>query len=78
VDVIADWCVHEGSLASFTTPVLLLAAEYDFVTPRSMQGWQQLANQRLVVFPGVAHHALLESPVVYGAHLEAFLRKYEH
>ena len=78
VDVIADWCVPEGSLASFATPVLLLAAEHDFVTPRSMQGWQQLANQRLVVLPGVAHHALLESPGAYGAHLEAFLQTHEH
>jgi proline iminopeptidase len=77
VEVIADWCVPEGGLGSFTTPVLLLAAEYDFVTPRSMQGWQQLPNQRLEVLPGVAHHALLESPGAYGAHLEAFLQSHE-
>jgi pimeloyl-ACP methyl ester carboxylesterase len=77
VDVIADWCVSEASLASLNTPVLLLAAEYDFVTLRSMQGWQQLANQRLVVLPGVAHHALLERPKAYGAHLEAFLQTHE-
>lgn len=77
VDVIAEWCVPEASLASFTTPVLRLAAEYDFVTSRSMQGWQQLANQRLVVLPGVAHHALLERPKAYGAHLEAFLQTHE-
>jgi pimeloyl-ACP methyl ester carboxylesterase len=77
VDVIADWCVREESLASFTTPVLLLAAEYDFVTPASMQAWQQLADQRLVVLPGAAHHALLETPAAYAAHLETFLRKHE-
>jgi len=77
VDVIADWSVPEGSLASFTTPVLLLAAEFDFVTSRSMQGWQQLANQRMLVLPGVAHHALLETPETYGAHLEGFLQTNE-
>lgn len=77
VDVIADWCVPEGSLGSFTTPVLRIAAEHDFVTPRSMRGWQQLAHQRLVVLPGVAHHALLERPEIYGAPLEAFLRNHE-
>lgn len=77
VDVIADWCMPEGSLTSFSTPMLLLAAEHDFVTPRSMQGWQRLAHQRLVVLPGVAHHALLESPETYGAQLEAFLQQHE-
>jgi len=75
--VIADWCVPEARLRSFTTPVLLLAAEHDFVTPRSMQGWQDLPNCHLVMLPGVAHHALLESPAAYGAQLEAFLRKHE-
>lgn len=77
VDVIADWCVPEGGLAAFPTPVLLLAGEHDFVTPRAMQGWRQLPDQLLVVLPGVAHHALLESPAAYGAELEAFLRKHE-
>ena len=77
VDVIADWGVSEDNLTSFSTPVLLLAAEHDFVTPRSMQGWQQLADQQLVVLSGVAHHALLESPETYGAHLEAFLQQHE-
>lgn len=77
VDVIADWCVTEGKLGCFITPVLLLAAEYDFVTPRAIQAWQQLPDQRLVVLPGVAHHALLESPEAYGAELEAFLQKHE-
>jgi len=77
VEVIADWCVPEARLRSFTTPVLLLAAEHDFVTPRSMQGWQDLPNRHLVMLPGVAHHALLESPAAYGAQLEAFLRNHE-
>lgn len=77
VDVIADWCVPEGSLGSFHVPVLLLAAEYDFVSPRSRQGWQELAQQRLVVLPGAAHHALLEKPEAYGAELDAFLQDHE-
>lgn len=77
VDVIADWCAPERSLGSLNSPVLLLAAEYDFVTLRSMQQWQQLANQRLVVLPGAAHHALLERPEVYGVHLEGFLQEHE-
>ena len=77
VDVIADWCAPEHSLRSLNSPVLLLAAEYDFVTLRSMQGWQKLAKQHLVVFPGAAHHTLLERPEVYGAHLEAFLQEHE-
>lgn len=77
VDVIADWSAPERSLTSLNSPVLLVAAEYDFVTLRSMQGWQRLVNQRLVVLPGAAHHALLEMPEVYGAHLEAFLHEHE-
>jgi len=77
VDVIADWCVAEAGLAAFPTPVLLLAGEHDFVTPRAMQGWRQLPDQHLVVLPGVAHHALLESPAAYGAVLETFLQKHE-
>ncbi|MEA5400832.1 hypothetical protein VB734_12360 [Synechococcus sp. BA-124 BA4] len=58
-------------------PVLLLAAEHDFVTLRSMQGWQKLAKQRLVVIPGAVHHALLERPEACGVHLEAFLQAQE-
>lgn len=77
VDVIADWCVPEESLASFSTPVLLLAAEYDFVTAGSMQAWQRLADQQLVVLPGAAHHALLERQEIYGAELEGFLQKHD-
>ena len=77
VDVIADWCVTERGLGSLTLPVLLLAAEHDFVTLRSMEGWQQLAQLRSVVIPGVAHHALLESPEIYGACLEGFLQEQE-
>lgn len=77
VDVIADWCAPEGSLASLHVPVLLFAAEHDFVTRRSMQGWQHLTKQQLVVLPGTGHHALLEQPEVYGAHLEAFLHSHD-
>ena len=77
VDVIADWSAPEQGLRGLTLPVLLLAAEHDFVTLRSMQGWQQLAQQRLVVIPGAAHHALLEQPELYGACLESFLREHE-
>jgi pimeloyl-ACP methyl ester carboxylesterase len=77
VDVIADWFAPEPSLDSLHLPVLLMAAEHDFVTLRSMEGWQKLAKQRLVVIPGAAHHALLESPEAYGAHLEAFLQEHE-
>ena len=77
VDVIADWAATEQSLRSLTLPVLLLAGEHDFVTPRSMEAWQQLANQRLIVIPGAAHHALLEAPEVYGASLERFLREHD-
>ncbi len=77
VDVIADWSAPEHGLHSLTLPVLLLAAEHDFVTLRSMQAWQQLAQQHLVVIPGAAHHALLEQPEVYGACLESFLRQHE-
>jgi proline iminopeptidase len=77
VDVIAEWCAPERSLGSLNAPVLLLAAEYDFVSPRSMQGWQKLAQQRLVVLPGASHHALLERPEAYGAHLETFLNEHE-
>jgi pimeloyl-ACP methyl ester carboxylesterase len=58
-------------------PPELLAGEHDFVTLRSMQRWQQLVHQRLVVIPGAAHHALLEMPEVYGACLERFLREHE-
>ena len=39
--------------------------------------WQQLTNQSLVFLPGVAHHALLETPGAYGARQEAFLKKHE-
>ncbi len=77
VDVIADWCAPECSLGSLTLPVLVIAGEHDFVSLRSMEGWQQLAQQRLVVIPGAAHHALLESPEAYGACLEGFLREHE-
>jgi len=77
VDVIADWFATERSLDSLHLPVLLMAAEHDFVSLRSMAGWQKLAKQRLVVIPGAAHHALLESPEAYGAHLEAFLHEHE-
>ena len=77
VDVIADWSATEPSLRSLTLPVLLLAGEHDFVTPRSMETWQQLARQRLIVIPGAAHHALLEAPEVYGASLERFLREHD-
>ena len=77
VDVIAEWCAPERSLGSLNSPVLLLAAEHDFVTLRSMQGWQKLAQQRLVVISGAAHHALLERPEAYGAHLETFLNEHE-
>ena len=77
VDVIAEWCAPERSLGSLNSPVLLLAAEYDFVSLRSMQGWQKLAQQRLVVIPEAAHHALLERPEAYGAHLETFLNEHE-
>ena len=77
VDVIADWCAPERSLSCLNPPVLLLAAEHDFVTLRSMQGWQKLAKQRLVVIPGAVHHALLERPEACGVHLEAFLQAQE-
>jgi pimeloyl-ACP methyl ester carboxylesterase len=77
VDVIADWCPTEPSLGSLTLPVLLLAAEHDFVTLRAMEGWQYLAQQRLEVIPGAAHHALLEKPEVYGACLEGFLQEHD-
>ena len=77
VDVIADWSATEQRLRSLTLPVLLLAGEHDFVTPRSMEAWQHLANQRLIVIPGAAHHALLEEPEVYGASLERFLREHD-
>jgi len=77
VDVIADWCASEPSLASLNLPVLLLAAEHDFVTPRSMEGWQKLIKQIQVALPGAAHHALLEMPEAYGAQLEAFLQAHE-
>ncbi len=78
VDVIADWCAPQGRLASFATPVLLLAGEHDFVTPRSLEGWHPLPDQHLVVLAGAAHHALLEQPEIYGAQLEAFLQTHEH
>lgn len=77
VDVIADWTATETSLDSLTLPVLRLAAEHDFVTPRAMEGWQQLAQQRLEVIPGAAHHALLERPELYGACLERFLQEHD-
>jgi proline iminopeptidase len=77
VDVIADWCASERGLAQLQAPVLLLAAEHDFVSPRSMAGWQKLSHQRLVTIPGAAHHALLEKPELYGAHLEGFLQEHE-
>jgi pimeloyl-ACP methyl ester carboxylesterase len=31
----------------------------------------------LVVLPGASHHALLERPEAYGAHLETFLNEHE-
>lgn len=77
VDVIADWFASEPSLASLNLPVLLLAAEHDFVTPHSMEGWQKLTKQIQVALPGAAHHALLEMPEAYGAQLEAFLQAHE-
>lgn len=77
VDVIADWCASERGLGSLTLPVLLVAGEHDFVTLRSMQGWQKLAQLRCVVIPGAAHHALLEMPEAYGACIEGFLQEYE-
>ncbi|MEB3353583.1 MAG: alpha/beta fold hydrolase [Cyanobacteriota bacterium] len=77
VDVIADWSASEAGLARCTRPVLVLAAEHDFVTSRSMQGWQPLPDQRRVDLEGVAHHALLENPAAYGAQLEDFLQQQE-
>jgi len=77
VEVIADWRAKEQSLASLKLPVLLLAGEHDFVTLHAMQGWQELADLRSVVFPGAAHHALLEMPQAYGACLEGFLQEHE-
>ena len=77
VDVIADWSASERGLAQLQTPVLLLTAEHDFVSLRSMEGWRKLSHQRLVTIPDAAHHALLERPDVYGAHLEGFLREHE-
>ena len=77
VDVIADWCATEPSLGCLTLPVLLLAAEHDFVTPRSMESWLHLAQRRLEIIPGAAHHALLERPEIYGACLERFLQEHE-
>ena len=77
VEVIADWSATERSLGALTLPVLLLAAEHDFVTLRSMEGWKHLTQQRLVVLPGAAHHALLEMPEAYGACLESFLQDQE-
>ena len=53
VDVIADWFASETKLGSLNQPVLILAAEHDFVTLRSMQGWQTLAKQHLVGSLGV-------------------------
>ena len=77
VDVIADWCATQQSLDSLMLPVLLLAGEHDFVTRRSMAGWQQLAQLRCVVIPGAAHHALLERPEAYSICLEDFLQEHE-
>ena len=77
VDVIADWCATEPILGCLTLPVLLLAAEHDFVTPRSMESWLHLAQRRLEIIPGAAHHALLERPEIYGACLERFLQEHE-
>jgi len=77
VDVIADWWATEQKLGSLPLPVLLLAGEHDFVTQRAMEGWQHLAQLRCVVFPGAAHHALLEMPGAYGGCLEGFLRQHE-
>jgi pimeloyl-ACP methyl ester carboxylesterase len=77
VEVIEDWYATEESLRSLSLPVLLLAAEHDFVTRRALEGWQHLGHQRLEVIPGAAHHALLEQPEVYGACLERFLREHE-
>ena len=77
MDVIADWCATEQNLASLTLLVFLLAGEQDFVTLRSMDGWQQLVQLRGVVIPGAAHHALLEMPGDYGACLEGFSQEHE-
>lgn len=77
VEVISDWCAKEPNLNSLQLPVLLLAAEHDFVTLRSLEGWQKLAHQRLEVVAGAAHHALLEKPEEYGGCLERFLREHE-
>jgi pimeloyl-ACP methyl ester carboxylesterase len=77
VDVIADWCALESGVDSLQLPVLLLAAEHDFVSLRSIEGWQRLAQQRLVVIPGAAHHALLDQPEAYGAVLEGFLQEHD-
>ncbi len=77
VDVIADWCALESGVDSLQLPVLLLAAEHDFVSLRSSEGWQRLAQQRLVVIPGAAHHALLDQPEAYGAVLEGFLQEHD-
>jgi len=55
----------------------VLEAEHDFVTLRTMEGWQLLPQQRLVVFPEVAHHALLETPEICSSCLENFLQEQE-
>jgi pimeloyl-ACP methyl ester carboxylesterase len=57
--VIGDWCATEPSLGSLKLPVLLLAAEHDFITPRAKEGWDHLAQKRLEVMPEVGHQALL-------------------
>lgn len=56
----------------------LLAGEQDFVTLRSMEGWQRLTKRRFVVISGAGYHALLEKPEAYGRCLEAFLQEHEY
>ena len=59
----------EPSLSSLKLPVLLLAAEHDFITPRVKEVWYHLAQKRLEVMPGAGHQALLSSPEVVDASL---------
>ena len=43
------------------------------VSVRTIQGWHELPNQRLVVLSDVAQHALLKDSRAHGSQLEAFL-----
>lgn len=60
------------------TPCCILRGQYDFVTDKCIEGWQELFhNAQCTILAGCSHHALLENEQLYGDVILAFLEDYD-